>query len=78
MAVNPTAEQIAIGGLGTEMAVYDMVTQKRIFQAKGAKKDFLGLQVSNISRILRYSIYLLVQLFTSYDNVSNGSCRVLG
>lgn len=44
MAVNPTAEQIAIGGLGTEMAVYDMVTQKRIFQAKGAKKDFLGLQ----------------------------------
>eukprot|EP00873_Tetraselmis_striata_P001379 jgi/Tetstr1/421643/TSEL_012583.t1 len=44
MAMHATAEQIAVGGQGAEMAVYDVVAQKQVFQAKGAKKDFLGLQ----------------------------------
>ena len=45
LALSGNMELAAIGGQGNELAVWDLATQKRAFLAKGAKKDFLGLQV---------------------------------
>jgi len=45
LSVSGSMELAATGGQGSELLVWDLETQERSFVAKGAKKDFLGLQV---------------------------------
>mmetsp|Transcript_24417 Transcript_24417/g.67866 ORF Transcript_24417/g.67866 Transcript_24417/m.67866 type:complete len:389 (-) Transcript_24417:35-1201(-) len=44
LALHSGGDLAAVGGQGSEVAVWSLETQKKAFGAKGAKKDFLGLQ----------------------------------